>query len=230
MYGIQSNVVRQFNRTKSSLEEEGGLTFRSAVSDGDIESFLSHCPPDSRDRIYPPDVTLFAFLAQVSKPDGSCQDAVARIRADRAVRGLKPCSTKTSSYVRARQRLPLTGLKSLAKTKARELDNALPSEWLWKGRRIKIIDGSTFAAADTPENQAMFPQHTNQKPGVGFPLIRLAIMTSLASGAAIDCRIGPFSGKGCGELPLAVKLLENLEVSDILVAVDITSPISSSRW
>jgi hypothetical protein len=47
-------------------------------------------------------------------------------------------------------------------------------------------------------------------------LIRLAIMTSLSSGAAVDAAIGPYMG--LGELPLAVKLLPALTPNDILVA------------
>ena len=216
MHGTHCSVQKQFCEAQKSLQQENGLVFRPSINGEDLEQYLKYYPPDFRDRVYSPDVTLFAFLGQALAANGSCQDAVARVRADRIASGLSACSKNTSSYVRARQRIPLVGLENLAKSKAAELDSAMPDRWLWKGRSIKIIDGTTFSADDTLENQTAFPQHTNQKPGLGFPLIRLAILTSLSSGAAIDAAIGPYIG--LGELPLAVDLLSSLTANDILVA------------
>jgi hypothetical protein len=40
--------------------------------------------------------------------------------------------------------------------------------WHWQGRRVRLVDGATVTLADTPENQAAYPQPSSQKPGLGF--------------------------------------------------------------
>ena len=45
--------------------------------------------------------------------------------------------------------------------------------WLWKGRRVKLVDGSTVTMPDTAANQAAYPQQKDQPPGLGFPIARL---------------------------------------------------------
>ena len=74
------------------------------------------------------------------------------------------------------------------------------SDWLWKGRRVYLFDGSTVSMPDTPENQAAYPQHDSQKPGLGFPLARIAAIFSLSCGAIIDLGICRYAGKGQGEI------------------------------
>src|SRR5438270_4348130 len=59
-----------------------------------------------RDRLFAPLVTVWLFLSQVLSKDHSCLTAVARLLAYRTGRGLAPCSARTGSYCKARQRLP----------------------------------------------------------------------------------------------------------------------------
>jgi hypothetical protein len=40
-----------------------------------------------------------------------------------------------------------------------------PDDWLWKGTRIHLIDGTTLTMPDTPENQQKFPQQSTFKQG-----------------------------------------------------------------
>ena len=76
---------------------------------------------------------------------------------------------------------------------------ALP-RWLWKGRRVHVYDGSSVSMPDTPANQAAYPQPVVQKPGLGFPLARIAAVFSLACGAVLDLGICRYAGKGQSEL------------------------------
>jgi hypothetical protein len=57
---------------------------------------------------------------------------------------------------------------------------------LWLGKRVKIVDGTTLSMPDTAENQAVYPQESQQKPGCGFPLLRLVGVLSLGNGALLD--------------------------------------------
>jgi hypothetical protein len=48
--------------------------------------------------------------------------------------------------------------------------------------RVCAVDGTTLTEPDTPENQAAFPQPKSQRPGCGFPLIRLVALFARATG------------------------------------------------
>ena len=61
--------------------------------------------------------------------------------------------------------------------------------------------------ADTPANQAEYPQESNQKEGVGFPILRIEITASLNSCGVLDFGVAPYRGKGTGESALLRKLV-----------------------
>jgi len=90
-----------------------------------------------------------------------------------------------------------------------------PQEWLWQGRHVKLVDGTTVSMPDTAENQARFPQHGQQEPGVGFPLARVI---ALANGAVLDAAIGPYQGKGTGEHGLFRELKRCFVEGDVMLA------------
>jgi hypothetical protein len=71
---------------------------------------------------------------------------------------------------------------------------------------------------DTKENQEAYPQVYNQQPGLGFPLARLTVLLSLASGACHDLAIAPYAGKGTGETTLLRQMYDSLRRGDVVVA------------
>jgi hypothetical protein len=174
--------------------------------------------PEHRERLYPPTVALSMFMRQVLQADGSCQKAVNGWAAQRAADGLKPCSVGTGGYCRARQRLPLEMVSALSCETGRLLSEKALVQWLWRGRSVKLVDGTGISMPDTPENQERYPQPSTQTPGVGFPLARLVTVICLATGAALDAAIGPHSGKGTGELGLVRSLLEGFCPGDVMLA------------
>jgi hypothetical protein len=56
----------------------------------------------------------------------------------------------------------------------------------WLGRRVLITDATTAAASDTRELQKVWPQPSRQKPGCGFPIIKLLALMDLATGAILQ--------------------------------------------
>jgi hypothetical protein len=56
------------------------------------------------------------------------------------------------------EKKPLALVNQLATKIAELVHEKTPGDWLWKGRRIRLIDGTTLAMPDTPENQQKFPQ------------------------------------------------------------------------
>ena len=63
----------------------------------------------------------------------------------------------------------------------------------------------------------VYPQPPQQKPGVGFPLARIAAFFSLACGAVVELGICSNEGKGNSELGLLRKLWNILKPGDVLL-------------
>jgi hypothetical protein len=170
------------------------------------------------DRIFSPLVTLRVFLGQVLSADHSCRAAVARLIAHRLARGQSPCSAETGAYCQARKRLPESFFADVARQTGRALEANVDPRWLWKGRRVNVYDGSSVSMPDTPENQAEYPQPVVRKPGLGFPLARIAAVFSLACGAVLDVGICRYAGKGQSELGLLRTLWDLFRPGDVLLA------------
>ena len=170
------------------------------------------------DRIFTPLVTLAVFLGQVLSDDHSCRGAVARLLAWRVSRGLPECSPDTGGYCKARERLPETVLRRLVRESADRLQLQAMKDWLLHGRRVVIVDGMTSSMPDTSANQQAYPQHTNQKRGCGFPIARIVVLLSLATGCVLEAAIGASKGKLTGEHALFRSLHKQLKPGDIVLA------------
>jgi hypothetical protein len=168
-----------------------------------------------RVRRYTPLVTLWTFMTQVLDPDHSCRKAVLSLNAFLVSQGQRAVSPDTSNYCKARRRLPLSFIKRLLHKIGERLETKARSAWLWKGREVHMIDGSTVSMPDTPANQRAYPQSASQKPGLGFPVARLVAIISLATGAVLDLAIGPCKGKRTGETSLLRTLLQWMKAGSI---------------
>ena len=126
-----------------------------------------------RDRLYAPLVVLRLFVEQVLHAEHACQDAVVRYASERIAQGEAQISLSTGPYCNARRRLPLGLVERLGKSVGERLEGGSTAGWRWRGRSVKIVDGTTVTMPDTEENQARYPQHGEQKPGLGFPMARL---------------------------------------------------------
>lgn len=69
--------------------------------------------------------------------------------------------------------------------------------------------------SDTLENQAVYPQHSNQAPGCGFPIAKIVVMFSVSSGAVMEMLIASFK---TSEVVLARQLYHSLLPGDVLLA------------
>lgn len=202
----------------SELESAAGLPFRQLLDEQRIRAALDRAGVVFRKRIFDPLTTIAAFLSQVvASKDATCEDAVSRVLFERVARGEPACSTDSSSYCKARGRLPEEAIVELTRQTGQELAEQAAQAWLWKGRHVKIIDGSTAEMTDTPENQAEYPQSRTQKPGLGFPMLRMAVLFSLSVGTALECAIGPCRGKQTGEQNLFRQMWDALNEGDIVL-------------
>ena len=167
-----------------------------------------------RERIYPHRVTFWAFLSQIFCEDGSCARAVASVQQWMRERGQAVPSSETTAYVKARQALPESMLKSIHGELFNKLEKTLPSDQLWRGHRVKAIDATSVQMPDTGENQAAFPQPSSQATGCGFPVMQLVGLIDLGHGGFQDFAT---SSAVTGEIRGFDKLEKHLGAGDVLV-------------
>jgi hypothetical protein len=207
----------QFGALLRSVAFDPKLGLGQAVSAEWIAEVVAREVGKVCDRIYTPLVTLAVFLGQVFSDDHSCRGAVARLLAWRVGKGLPDISPDTGGYCKARRRLPESVLIRLVRESADRLGLRAAKDWLWHGRRVVLVDGSTASMPDTPANQEAFPQHSNQKRGCGFPIARMVVLLSLATGCVVDAAIGAGKGKFTGEHALFRGLHRRLKPGDVLL-------------
>jgi hypothetical protein len=217
-HATASGRCRQVGQRQQQLTQEPQLPFARLLDRGLVQQALREEKVSFRDRLFTPLVTLWVFLSQVHDPDHSCRAAVARFLAWRAAHRLPPCAADPSAYCKARGRLPEGVLARLTRATGRQTQEHAPPAWRWHGRTLKVVDGTTVSMPDTPANQQAFPQAPSQKPGLGFPLVRLVVLFSLVVGTVLDAALGRYQGKQTGETSLFHSLYDNLEPRDILLA------------
>jgi Transposase DDE domain len=164
---------------------------------------------------YTPWLTFWAFFWQALSPDRSCRAALKRIAAWLGRHGQGLDDEDTGPYCKARGRLPESVPFRLMRSLGHRLHDDLPEDWLWCGRRVKVVDGTTVSMPDTQANQGEYPQSPSQKPGLGFPIARLVVVFCLATGCALEAAIGQYQGKQTGENALFRRTWEGLSAGDV---------------
>jgi hypothetical protein len=81
------------------------------------------------------------------------------------------------------------------------------------------------ACPTRPTIQRAYPQSGSQKPGCGFPLLRLVGVFSLSTGALLDYARGD---KHQHELGLLRRLMHLFKAGDVVLAAVVSVPIPSS--
>lgn len=140
----------------------------------------------SRDRVFSLRITFWTFLSQILSPGSSCREAVRKVQALLWIDQRRQINEDTSAYCQARERLAEPTLQGIHQGVVQRLEAAATTEQLWLGRRVRIVDGTTLSMPDTPQNQALYPQASGQKPGCGFPLMKVVGLFSLATGAILS--------------------------------------------
>jgi hypothetical protein len=169
-------MFRSFPSAVADARRHGDLYFAALLSEDRIQKAFGAARSLWQGWIYTPAVTVWVFLSQCLSPDHSCRDAVARLIAWRVTRGWKPCSADTGAYCAARNDLPEEAIHELMCDTGKQAEDQSPQTWLWHGRKVRVVDGSTVTMPDTPENQAAYPQQKSQQPGCGFPIARILVI------------------------------------------------------
>jgi hypothetical protein len=203
--------------------QKDGLPFSAVLPEERIEEVFAEEGAEfaqEDDDVYTPSVTLWASLSQVLHKDEqrSCLAAVARVLVLLVTLGREPCAKNSGAYCRARAKMPEVVLQRITTELSVGCEQAVPRRWLWHNRHVLLVDGTTTSMPDTPENQSEYPQHTAQQPGLGFPIVRLVVLSSLATAMVCGMTLGPYAGKETGEPALFRQLLEGVDPRTILLA------------
>jgi hypothetical protein len=213
----------RFTSTRDTLDQDQGLAFAQALSEPEVQQAAAAEGLDfgtGKDCVYTVAVSTWAFLHQVINSGKSCVAAVARILVLRAALGLEPCSAATGGYCKARAKLSEKFLQRLTLDLGNRVEDEAPDAWRWKQRpgRVLLVDGFEADMPDTPENQKAYPQPKTQKPGLGFPMIRVVVLLTFATATQVGMTFGPYAGKETGETALLRQLIDCLRPDDIVVA------------
>jgi len=209
-----SPVAFRTQATIRHLLDEPGLPLARYLPADRIRQACHSAGLRFRQRLFTPAVTLWMFLIQMLDPDHSCRKAVARLLAYRSALNLRRCSADNGGYCKARQRLSEPVLRELTRTTGHSLAEQASQAWLWKGRPVKIVDGTGVSMPDTAENRKAFPLARRAT----FPVMRLVVVFSLSVGTVLEAAVGAFRGKGGGETSLLRSLGDIFQPGDVWVA------------
>jgi hypothetical protein len=219
-HGIRALPYR-FRLLLSSLQLSGSLPFVDVLSQEQIQAICDRhgvsFAHEDRDAVFTPAITIWGFLSQVihKGEQRSCLAAVARIGVLLISLGRAGCAQNSGPYCRARSKLPLGVMRDLTTLVANNAQRVAQRKWLWFGRHVKAVDGTTVTIPDTVENQEAYPQQSCQQVGLGFPIARLLGVLSVATGMLHELGIAPYQGKGTGETSLLRQIMSCFQAGEI---------------
>jgi len=219
------HVTGKFYKNKSEffkkeMNEVAGILFNDNESMAGLKAKFENYDMSGKayNTFYSPWNTFRMFLRQILSQDHSCRNAISLAIAEAHALGNRIVTPDTGNYCKARQKIPEGLIKDLALDLGKAQHQTAKASWLWKGKEVNVIDGSTIDMPDTPKNQKAYPQPTSQRKGLGFPKIRLVAVLSLATASILDFAFGKYSGKKTGEISLLKPLIKNFKAGSIALA------------
>jgi len=143
----------------------------------------------SRRRLFSKENTFWGFFSQILNADGGCSVVVRKFHAFAASRSMKLPSSSTSAYCQARLKLEESDLESIQAHTSKQLTQRGTDKVL-QNRRVVVADGTGVSMPDTAENQQVWPQTRQQKPGCGFPQAYICACFNLQTGVLLSYELG----------------------------------------
>lgn len=168
---------------------------------------------NSRDHHYTRWRTFWCMIRQSLNPNASGREVVRQLQALFQLEGGPKLSEEDGAYCRARARLPIDQFPKALTATAKQAQKSAPALPLLQGRPIKAADGSAVTLPDTPKNRSAYPPIQCPK-GPSFPMMRIVVLWSLASGAICALAQGSLA---ISELSLLTLLFQDLAQGDILL-------------
>ncbi len=139
----------------------------------------------SRRRVYSLSVTFWGFLHQVLSPATPCREVVRKVQSFCSQKKLPMPSNNDAAYCKARTKIKASDLETIHTRVCDKVQQRVLSDQRWKGRSVRVLDGTGITLPDTADNQAEFPQPCQQQAGCGFPVMQVVACFCLASGVLL---------------------------------------------
>lgn len=167
----------------------------------------------SRRRLFSQENTFWGFFSQILDADGGCSEVVRKFHALAASRNMTLPSSSTSAYCQARFKLEESDLESIQAHTSKQLARRDADKAI-QGRRVVVVDGTGISMPDTDENQQVWPQTSQQKPGCGYPQAYICACFNLQTGALLSYALG---NKKIHELPVLREQWGTFNAGDIFL-------------
>lgn len=211
---LNPEVVQQ--RIETLLEADQ-MRLAHVFSDSEVHQLCNELKLKFRQRDLTPAVALGLFVAQTLSRRDACSTMMVKLNCERKRQNLPPMCEDASAYCKARARLSVKLIDCLSQRIFSIAHDRTPSTWKWKGKNVSLVDGFVLRAPDTAANQAVYPQPSSQKEGLGFPQVRVLVTTSLATGCIAHYNTAQVEGKRTGEATLFRKKHVFFQANDVVV-------------
>jgi len=158
-----------------------------------------------RDCVWDPATTLGIFILQILHGNVSIS----------ALRHLTNLDIKPSTYCDARIKLPAKVLAQVVEWLCGDCCRCMEQTRLWLGRRVFLSDCTCVTTPDEPAMQKLWPQPKAQKPGCGFPNIKLLGLLDQVTGMIVHLTMMCLNVHEMSQLP---GMHGMLQAGDVLLA------------
>lgn len=212
-----SSIAQGMRDFKSAIARSQSVAHLLAVAE--VQRRCREAKHRWRKSFWSPATTLVAFLFQSLNGAKTLRAAVADVLDGLLSDGQDPArempSADPSAFCAARRRLPEAVIEATLREATERIVALAGAPALWRGRRTRIVDGSSVSMPDEPELQEAFPQPPGQKKGCGFPVMRVLAVFCWGTGALLDICMGSLHD---AERTLFRRILDHFGPGDVAVA------------
>jgi hypothetical protein len=129
-------------------------------------------------------------------------------------RGATGSAVSSSAISQARQRVGSSPLKALFELLSAHWAEQVRELNLWKGLKLRAIDGSTLKIPDTRKNEECYGRPGSQRAKGAYPQARIVGVLALGSRILLDCVVGRLAES---EQTLSRRIFEQLEDYTLMI-------------
>jgi hypothetical protein len=187
--------------------------------------FVNALEPTLASAVYTPFIVVWLLIYQRLHGNATLSEAVAEFLTNFPRQALPDCqrvredklSSNTGGYSRARTRLAVNVVHTVAQHVSQSLLPTTPPSW--NERRFFLLDGTTAQLPATEELRQAYPPAKNQHGSSHWPVLQMLVAHDLASGLALPPEFGPMYGPNASsELSLTLEILKRLPEKAVLLA------------
>jgi hypothetical protein len=181
----------------------------------------------SRERIFPLFRTFWCWIWQALQANTSCREVVRQVQALFVLENGRSVDEATGAYCQARDKMPLLILEQAFAAAAKSAERRVGPSKALQARALKALDGASVRLADTAGNRKAYPPPKSLPAGCGFPLMKMVVLFSLASGALLARATG---NQYAHEVRICQALRASFAKGDIIIADRAYSVFSVLAW